>query len=201
LYDGEDFFKGKTSNGLDFQFSELKVVKYERNDHNWRSSEDYDDYQRTKKNVFKGLFFVLEFPEVTHGQIYIFPNQENGVWGSFSNFFDKSLRQMFSNSRRVAMAHPKFERFFDAYSTSPTVAHKILTKDILDKICNLSATWRAPIRLSFISNRLYIAVPWRGNMFEPNLDLSLLDDRSIIQFYNQLAACFSIIEGFSTTKA
>lgn len=188
-YNGEDFFKGKTKNGLPFQFSELTV-------------QDYNNAnQSTRNNVFRGLFFVLEIPQVTHGQIYIFPNKQNSISGAFSGFFESSFRQMFSHSRRVVMRHPQFERFFDVYSTNPSVAHKILTKDILDKIYDLSARWRSPVRVSFISNRLYIALPKPGDMFEPNLNLSLLDDRSIYQFYNQLALCFSIVEKFSETKS
>jgi len=185
-YKGEDYFKGKTESGNSFEFSELDV-KYRTSGKNSNT-----------RTVFKGLFFVLETNDTIDSEVYVLPDFAEKKFGNTGKYFQKTLGGLFNGSKMVYMEkHPEFEKEFVVYSKKETDAYRVLSPTMIDAICHLKYNWNVPIHIGFINNKIYIGIPSHKDYFKPTIEKSVREDSLLEEFYNELAACFSVIEDMS----
>ena len=50
------------------------------------------------------------------------------------------------------------------------------------------------IQLSFVSNRLYVAIPYAKDLFEPKLFGDIVDFKHIQEYYNDLNLVINLVE-------
>ena len=108
--------------------------------------------QREKKGdttVFNGVLVIVE----------CFIKFENEVI-IVSDVFDK--KRIFKNSNvpidKVDLENSEFEKIFDVFSDNQIYARRILTLAYMEKLVEISKKINKQINLSFIDNKMYIAV-------------------------------------------
>ena len=188
-YFGEDYFRGTTENGTNFEFSELKVE-------NVTTDSDGD---RQTHTVFKGLFFVIDTnKEISSSRVHVVPDTAEKMMGFIGKMLQKSLGSLFQGAQMVYMdEHPEFEKEFVVYAKDKASAYRVLTPALIGVIYHLKYEWNAPLRLSFIGSKIYIALELTKNCFDADINRSLLSSKNIAQLYNELSLCFTLIESLS----
>jgi len=175
---GEDYFKGKTKNGYRFQFSELRVV-----------SES-----KFKETDFEGLFFIMDSPNTSYEQILLSPKNER--IGTVGNMLVNKLVSFWKDVGVVDLGgvHPEFEIEYRIVSKNKDEAHELLTASLLDAIYQLAKQWRVKVKLSFVDNKVYLALPTEHDFFETKLEESVLTNNLAKRLYDELHLCFDVME-------
>jgi len=177
-YRGDDRFFG-TLDKTSFEASELHVAYYVRTKNG-----------RRRVPIFDGMFFVADFNKNLHGSTKVEPDVAESILGIFGT----SLQKMTAGDRFVKMEDPTFEKFFKVTSTDQIEARYILTPAMMQRIVEFKEKAKADVRLSFLGQKVYIAVSHSGALFEPNVFSSLLDFAPIRGYYADIALALGIIE-------
>ena len=82
------------------------------------------------------------------------------------------------------MENPEFEKLFVVYGTDQTEARYILTPTVMEAIISLKKTLHKKIHLSFIDNRVYFAISFDENLFEPTVLKSGVNKENIKLIYD-----------------
>lgn len=134
-----------------------------------RVSEVHSEYKtRDSKGrtswhtIFKGLFFVLDFPKRFHGTTLVLPDGTSWLGG-----LGESLQKWDSRGQLVKLEDPEFERIFRVYGTDQVEARYLLSTSMMERIKELRS--QGVLYMSFTSGNLYVAIASNKNLFEPNL--------------------------------
>lgn len=181
-YEGGDLFKGKTEQGFRFQFCELDVA--------------LQALTRTQPTSFKGFFFEIESPHQFPAKVLVHPNSNKTVPNVGQELEQLSLQGLTADGELVAVAnvYPKFEKDFTVYSHSKEMAYHVLTPAIVEGLYTIKEQWGVTPLISFIENKIYIAIPSKKNFFQASIHDSLLDPAPIEQLYQELSHCIAVIE-------
>jgi hypothetical protein len=168
-FSGDDLVSGNI-NGIDIKFSELHhKVKVE------------NDKGRTYyQTVFQGIFFIADFNKNFKGTTIVLPDSSEKFLGSLSHIF-----QSFSGKGElVKLDNPEFEKEFVVYSNDQIEARYILSHSLMQNILNLKRAVEQNLYISFIDSKIYIAIHFNKNLFEPKIykKVANFDD---IKFYFQ----------------
>ena len=90
--------------------------------------------------------------------------------------------------------HPEFEKEFVVYSNSESEVERVLSPAIIDTIYNIRFRYNNNVKLSFIKDQLFIGLSSRNNFFQPDFHKSLKEDLLLVELYDELSMCFTIIE-------
>lgn len=112
------------------------------------------------ETIFCGLLFTADFNKHFSGSTFINP----GVAGFFSKF----------SGTLVKLEDPRFNSQFSVYSSDQVEARYILTPSMMGRLVNLKSKF-GTIWISFVQERMYIAVGLNYNLFEPDLSRPLTD--------------------------
>jgi hypothetical protein len=128
--------------------------------------------------VFHGLMIRLDFNKNFRGRTTVVPNGAGNAGGSL-------LGQLFRGGgsprkEQVNLESPDFENTFDVYSTNDQEARYLLTPKLMELVLAANAANSdGTLRLSFLDNSLYVAVPSRGNHLEASLSETVTPDSAI----------------------
>jgi hypothetical protein len=179
VYYGDDLVTGslgKTS----FTFSELET-KYETGFH---SGKWY--------TVFHGLFFFADFNKSFTGMTFVIPDplvrRYGKVLGNYFRSRDKSHGDL------VKLEDPRFEKDFVVHGSDQIEARYILSTALMRRICDYGEKTKKDTYLSFINNRVYVAIKYNENIFEANLYKSFIDFGIIQEYYEDLAHAIGLVE-------
>ncbi len=186
-YSGNDYIKGYIDD-IPIEFSDLHVEKKEKRNKN-------QDYYRT---VFKGLFIVSDFNKNFQGKTVVLPDSAQntfgdliGNWLQANNVFRDSL---------VKMDNPEFEQEFVVYATDQIEARYILSHSLMQRILNFKNRSKHPIYLSFIANRIYLAIYYDKDLFEPSVFRSLLEYKIAMEYIQTLHLAVGIVQELQLNK-
>ncbi len=141
----EDYVKSKWD-GLDFEMTELHL-----------SQENDEDY--TLK--FSGIFMIVTFQKDMSGKTYVLPKQSR-----------KLLFNRFPKEHQDTLENAHFHEYFDVYGAQREFTRYLLTPGMMERILKLSEEHRAKLYFLFNKNKLFMAIDWRKDLFEPDEDLS-----------------------------
>lgn len=110
------------------------------------------------ETIFCGLLFTADFNKHFSGSTFINP----GVAGFLSKF----------SGTLVKLEDPRFNSQFSVYSSDQVEARYILTPSMMERLVNLKSKF-GTIWISFVRERMYIAVGLNYNLFEPDLNRPL----------------------------
>ncbi|BDS10330.1 DUF3137 domain-containing protein [Aureispira anguillae] len=183
-YNGKDCFRGKTKEGYKFQFSEITAHK-----------ED--------KLLFDGLFFELEMPTNFQSKVLVLPNKGKRSPKKVQTLEQLSLKGLTADGDLVAVAnvYPKFEKDFVVYSHSKEMAYYILTPPIIEGIYAIYQKWNLKPQISFINNRIYVAIAAKYETYLPNIHTSLVENAALIELLQELSATFEVINHLCVASA
>lgn len=183
IYKGEDLFSG-TINGVKVAFSEVHTLAKVK-DAKGKVHE---------QTLFKGTLFQAEFSKQLQHVTTVMPN------GPFSTAqFARPLNGI--QRAKIASHDGDFSRMFSVYSSDADETHTILNTAFADRIVALVLQFdRRPLRLSFVGNRLTLAVPYGKGRFDAGLWTSAGDMDNMHFFVQQVSAFANVIDMMKRTK-
>ena len=182
-YKGDDYVEG-TIDKTKFRFSELHV-QYKT------SSTDSKGNTKTQwHTVFKGLFFIADFNKEFKGSTVLLPN-----------YFGKGLsilKKVFGLNRKeklVKLEDPEFSKNFNCYSTDDIKARYILSPALMKRISAFKEKYpKNPVFISFVDGKIYIAISYSKDLFEPTYFKSLVNIDTIKTYFEDVKFAVDIVE-------
>ncbi|MDW8107719.1 MAG: DUF3137 domain-containing protein [Armatimonadota bacterium] len=191
-YTGEDLIEGIIDK-TDIRLSEIRA-QYRRETYDTRGN------RRTEwVTIFRGLFISADFHKHFHGITLVLPDTEQALLGGFGQWL-QSLSAKLGNQpgELVKMEDPEFERMFKVFSTDQIEARYILTPSLIRRIVEFRKKTDAPIRLSFVASRVFVAIPSYHNYFEPPSLFApankLLDPATLQQYFEELQFALAVVD-------
>jgi hypothetical protein len=178
--EGNDYFRGVTETGQKFQFSEIRAYK-------------------EGQSVFEGFFYEIEIPINFESKVMVLPSKGKRSPKSVASLDQLSLKGLTADGDLVAVAnvYPKFEKDFTVYSHSKEMAYHVLVPSIVEGIHEIYKTWKVKPQLSFINNKIYVAIAAKQATFTPNIHESLLDNPNFELVIGQLNMYFEVVKHLS----
>lgn len=180
-YTGDDLISGRIEK-TDFRCSELhteyKDITYDK------------DGKRQERwvTIFKGLFFHADFNKNIQAKTYIEPDTAERLLGKFGQKF-----QMSSKGKLVKLENIEFEKIFAVYSSDQTEARYILTPVIMEALVNIYKMYKRKMYLSFTGSRVYVAMSFKKDLFEPKIFTSGVKYSDVEFMYNLFMVNATII--------
>jgi hypothetical protein len=189
-YSGDDLISGMVGRTT-IQCSEIWVNKVEIVRVSTGSTSSGS--QRTRKKhhpIFNGLFFVADFNKSFNGITLVLPDKAQKLLGGWGQALQKLNVQ---NGELIKLEDPEFEKLFVVYSQDQVEARYILSTSLMQRIVAFQQRAQKDIRLSFANNKLYLAIPFEGELFEPSLMGSLLDFAQVQAYHDDFKLATDIV--------
>ncbi|MEJ2040671.1 MAG: DUF3137 domain-containing protein, partial [Desulfosarcinaceae bacterium] len=186
-YCGDDLVSG-TLGRTAIQFSEIAADRVEK--HATGSGSN----RKTRTDVypiFSGLFFVADFNKSFSTTTIVLPDKAEKRLGSLGQALQKLNVQ---NGELIKLEDPEFERLFVVYGQDQVEARYILSTSLMQRITAYQTRAQKDIRLSFSGNKLYVAIAFDRELFEPALMESLLDFSRIKEYHDDMKLAVDIVE-------
>ena len=179
-YSGDDHVAG-TLDKTQIEFSEIHA-EYETRDN--KGNRHYT-------TIFKGLFFVADFNKNFSGKTLILPDTAERLFGQLG-----SMLQSWNKGRGelVKLEDPEFEKLFVVYGDDQVEARYILSTSLMKRIVDFKKKSKKPIYFSFTGSKIFIAISYSKNLFEPRVFKTLLDFTPIQEYYEDLQLATGIVE-------
>jgi hypothetical protein len=178
-YNGDDWVGGKLGQ-TDIEFSEIHVEDYTKD----------KDGKKSYYTVFKGIFFIADFHKNFVGETFVLTDSAEKMFGGLG----KMLQKMnVSRPQLVKLENVTFEKQFVVYGSDQVEARYIITPVLMETMLALQDLFKG-VQFSFINSKIYITIPQRKNMFEPNLFKPLTDFNYLSGYYTLLFHCINLVE-------
>ncbi len=178
---GNDYVRGKIDN-IDIAFSDFHAEKRHK-----------DSKGRTSwETIFQGLFIVSDFHKKFHGETIILPDTAQSLFGDLIGSWLQANN--FSRNQLIKMDSPAFEKEFVVYGTDQVEARYILTPTLMQKLLNYKKRSKHPLYVSFIGGKIYMAIEYNDDMFEPSVFRSLLNYKIAMEYVATLHLAIGIVE-------
>lgn len=139
-----------------FLFSEVHTQnKKTRKDSKGRKTTYYE-------TVFRGIFFVANFPKKFSGHTIIKTDLSEKKIG----FIGRGIQRFVEGDQLVELEDPEFEEYFKVTSTDQIEARYILSSSFMNRLKELRESFDSKIELSFIKSKVIVTIPMARNMFE-----------------------------------
>ncbi|OAD22391.1 Galanin, partial [Candidatus Thiomargarita nelsonii] len=89
---------------------------------------------------------------------------------------------------------PEFARSFAIYSDNPAIAHQLVTTDFKHRLLTFHRRIEKPVYLSFIDDKLYLAISVNKDLFEPTMAQSVLNFELIKASFEYMRISTEIVE-------
>ena len=160
-----------TSN--DYICGTYKNVKFEQSDIHIQEKYEEEDRDGNKiitwETTFEGRYMIFDFNK----------NFKSNVQVISDDFIKRSLPHI-KNNKKVKLEDIEFNKMFKIYSEIEHDAFYILTPHFMEKIKKLYKELDAPIKLTFMENKLHVAVNNGEDSFEYNV-LNPINEEEIEQ--------------------
>lgn len=145
----------------------------------------------TVHTIFRGLFFIADFNKHFRTKTFVLPDTAE----KFLGHFGKTL-QSFNLARPalIVLDDPEFEKEFVVYGQDPIEARYILSPSLMERILRFRQKTGRKIFLSFVDSNLYAAVWMDRPLLEPKLFRSLLDFRTIQEYFEEIQLGVGLVE-------
>ncbi|OJJ23497.1 hypothetical protein BKI52_03805 [marine bacterium AO1-C] len=176
IYQSDDLISGWIGQ-TDFQCADVHIQRFQK--------------LNGIRSVFQGLFFHADFHKHFRGRIFVSPDFTKGRWGNAGTFIQKNF---VGQGQLVKMENLEFERLFMVHATHSTEARYVLTPIIMEAMVKLRQFYDSPIYFSFIGTRMYCAIDFEEELFEPSIYRSAVNYRDIQFIYALLKMNKIIVE-------
>ena len=167
---------GKT----DIFFAEITAVDLKKACLNrWERPEEHG-----KSVIFHGLFFEARFPKSFVGRTFILPNTLKSKITSLNSW----------RGEEIKLEDPEFERRFRIYSDNQIEARYLLSTNLMSRLVNFSYKAKRKVYLSFVGGFVYIAIPYRYNLFEAKLFQNMTFFAPLKEYFLDLQLMIGIVD-------
>ena len=179
-YKGDDRIIG-TLGLTKLQFSEIHA-EYVTRDSRGRA---------TYHTIFKGLLFVADFNKNFSGKTVVLPDKAEKIFGQLG-----SMMQSWNKGRGqlIKLEDPQFEKLFVVYGDDQVQARYILSTSLMKRIVDFKKKSRKSVYLSFIGSKIFVAIAYSKDLFEPRIFKTLLNFEPIREYYQDLQLALGIVE-------
>ncbi|MCX6694957.1 MAG: DUF3137 domain-containing protein [Candidatus Altiarchaeota archaeon] len=184
-YSSEDYIYG-TVGKTKIEFSEVHAQEKRE----YRDSKGHRHTQYV--TIFKGVFFIADFNKNFRTQTLVLPDTAEKLLGNMIGSFLQSKN--IGRPPLVKMEDPEFEKIFVVYGDDQIEARYVLSTSLMRRIVDFKNRTKRNVYLSFIENKLMVAIPEGRNLFEPRLFRSIVDYSQVEQYYNDLKFIVEIID-------
>jgi hypothetical protein len=178
---GNDFVKGKID-GVELKFSDFHAQKVHKDS---KGRESYE-------TIFQGLFIISEFPKNFRGETLVLPDSAQKMFGNLIGNWLQSKN--FSRDELVKMDNIEFEKEFVVYATDQVEARYILTPSLMEKLLIYKKRTKHPLYISFKGGKIYMAIEYNDDMFEPSVFHSLLEYKIAKEYIETLHLAVGVVE-------
>ncbi len=177
---GDDYVSGQVGKTR-IEFSEIHS-EYETRD---------SKGNRHWHTIFKGLFFVGDFNKHFKGITIVLPDVAERLFGGFGNFLQK---MNVSRGQLIKLEDPEFEKEFVVYGDDQVEARYILSTSLMKRIVDFKKKTGRKVFLSFVGSKIYVAIAFAKDLFEPRVFKSLIDFSQVVEYYQDLELVIGIVK-------
>ena len=178
-YRGDDLVKGRLGN-TEVEFCEIhsEYKTHDKNGTHWHT-------------IFKGLFFIGDFNKHFTCQMVVLPDKAERLFGHIG----KMLQSWnLARDELIKLEDTEFERLFVVYGSDQIQARYILSPSLMQRIVEFRQKTGRDIYLSFQLSKVFVAIPYKKDLFEPKIFRSVLDFGPIREYYEDLLLALGIVE-------
>ena len=175
-YEGEDFIKG-TYRELSFELCELNVKEFSK----VRNRLNY---------IFKGIFLEGTYPDKSaKGRIIILPRD-------YQQYQARTVKVFYANGgKRVdGVLKRAFDQTFITLASRGANVEEVLSHDMQQALLDYRTKTEKEIYVSFINNKVYVAVTEPKDILEPEVFRSNVSFELVRDFFEELQLLFSVLE-------
>jgi hypothetical protein len=180
-FEGNDYIEGKIDD-VKIEFSDILAQKKHQN------SKGKTHYE----TLFQGPFIVADFHKHFKGATIVVPDTAQKTFGNLIGQWLQSYNN--SHGQLVKMDDVDFEKKFVVYSSDQIEARYILSNTLMQRLLNFQKRSQYPISLSFVEGKMFLAIHYNKDLFEPSIFHSLLKYKIAIEYVATLHLAISIVE-------
>lgn len=157
-YRGDDMVKGVMEK-TEFEFSELHTEYKTYTTVNGKTQEEWH-------TIFKGLFAHADFNKKIKGRTFVFPDSAEKMFGKWG----QNLQGDNSRGQLIKMENQEFEKLFVVHGSDQVESRYILTPTMMEAMVNIKKKYaKRDMHFSFIGSRVYVALSFNKDLFEPRI--------------------------------
>lgn len=148
---------------------------------------------------FQGLFFQANFNKSFQGRTIVVPDIAEKNLGALGRMLQSWNKQ--HADELIKLEDPEFERLFAVYGTDQIEARYILSTSLMQRLVELRQKVQQEIRISFVDNHIYIAIPsTHQNLFEPSFFQNLVDFKPVMEYFETIQMMIGIVEDLKLNR-
>nr|WP_263858245.1 DUF3137 domain-containing protein [Waterburya agarophytonicola] len=145
---------------------------------------------RGKSIFFRGLFFEAEFSKKFLSRTFILPNTFKNKVSVLNNW----------RGQNVDLEDPEFKQMFKVYGDNQVESRYILSTNLMNRLVEFRKKAKRQVYLSFVDGFLYIAIPYRHNLFEPKLFQKMTSFTPLREYFFDLQLMIGIVDDLNLNR-
>ena len=188
-YHGDDLVSGIIGK-TELRFSEINAKHVEQTGHSRETGSGREKETRTYP-IFKGLFFMADFNKNFKGSTLVLPDTAEKLFGRLG----QKLQSMnVGRGQLIKLEDPQFEKMFVVYSEDQIESRYILSASLMKRLVDFKEKTNKDVFISFVASKVYIAISYNRELFEPGLFKTLIDFVQIQEYFEDLQIAVGIVE-------
>lgn len=143
-----------------------------------------------KSSLFHGLFFEAKFSKNFISRTFILPNTFKSKVTVLNNW----------RGEKVDLEDPDFKHIFNVYSDNQIEARYILSTNLMSRLVQFNQKAERKVYLSFVDGFVYIAIPYRQNLFEPQLLRKMTSFSPLKEYFLDLQLMIGIVDDLNLNR-
>jgi hypothetical protein len=183
-YKGDDYVSGKIGVTA-MEFSEL------HSEYKTESTDSQGHHHTQWHTIFRGIFFVADFNKDFHGRTVILPDSAEKLFG----FLGTALQSMnVMRGELIKMEDPEFEKLFVVYGDDQVESRYVLSTSLMKRISDFKNKSKTKIYLSFVRSKIFVAIEYNKDIFEPQLFKTLIDFTPIQEYFEHFELVLGLVD-------
>ncbi|MEO6906756.1 MAG: DUF3137 domain-containing protein [Abditibacteriaceae bacterium] len=145
--------------------------------------------------LFHGLFFIADANKNFNGTTFVIPDYVETLFGHTGHSLQELfVRHRFGHCELVSLEDPTFERDFAVYSSDQIEARYLLTPLIMQRISTVQRSWKHPIHIAFIYDKIFLAIETPQNWFAPPSVFSSVTAEVVQEAHDKILMMLSLVD-------
>jgi hypothetical protein len=196
-YRAEDLFEGKIG-ATAFRLSEVHA------EHRDTSSSTRGGSRTTWLTIFRGLLFIADFNKDFRGRTFVLPDAAEKALGGVGRLLQGWRTKMDDRQGEIVrLEDAEFEKSFVVSSTDQVEARYLLSPSLMQRLTRFRREVDAPVSLSFVRSRVFIAISTKNDRFEPPSiwgRASLLSPEDVASYFKDVRLSEQIVEDLNLNR-
>ena len=145
---------------------------------------------RGKSLLFQGLFFEAKFSKSFVSRTFILPQTFKHKLGVLNNW----------RGENIDLEDPEFKRLFRVYGDNQVESRYILSTSLMSRLVDFRKKAKRQVYLSFIDGFVYIAIPYKYNLFEPKLFTKMTSFAPLREYFHDLQLAIGVVDDLNLNR-